>query len=430
MSIPLDNLYHFAESSIPGPATFYLFLPHGSKKIHDLVVFNSYSEEQLHLAPRIICHDQEPLNYDYYTDDKPEMQDRLTLINQVFKDDIGLEKFLYLKNLNLSLSLVQQGLSIYDNPILLHSELNSEELVKYESDGYIGAYWWCHGMIAREWYRYAEHDTRLDIRNIKKLFLIYSRGWTGSREYRLKFIELLIKYGLVEDCQISMLKQESNQTLYSYIFKNRKFDVDDRTMFDVVQACDIDADASADYDFHDIQSTFLSVVLETEFSGSRIHLTEKILRPIACGHPFIVAAGPGTCKVLERYGFKTFNGLINQSYDTETDSIARLEKICQAMLEIKKLSVSELRVWYAKVQEIANYNRTRFFSKDFFNCLATELKENLTNAYNQSLKTQGKNWLTNRKLIRTNKPGNWQQHLYRDNERIKMSKLRKLRLLS
>jgi hypothetical protein len=49
-------------------------------------------------------------------------------------------------------------------------------------------------------------------------------------------------------------------------------------------------------------------VAETVFD-TRIHLTEKTLRPIACGHPFILAAGPGSLKYLQTYGFRTFSPL-------------------------------------------------------------------------------------------------------------------------
>jgi hypothetical protein len=45
-------------------------------------------------------------------------------------------------------------------------------------------------------------------------------------------------------------------------------------------------------------------------------LTEKALRPIACGQPFILAATPGSLQYLRSYGFKTFSGYIDETYDT------------------------------------------------------------------------------------------------------------------
>jgi hypothetical protein len=88
--------------------------------------------------------------------------------------------------------------------------------------------------------------------------------------------------------------------------------------------------ASADYDPNDFINSEISVILETVFDDRRIHLTEKTLKPIACGHPFILAAGPGALEYIRSYGFKTFAPYIDESYDQETDSLKRLEKIEQS----------------------------------------------------------------------------------------------------
>ena len=51
--------------------------------------------------------------------------------------------------------------------------------------------------------------------------------------------------------------------------------------------------ASADFDIEDYNNTDIEVVLETLFDDTRWHLTEKALRPIACGQPFMFAATQG-----------------------------------------------------------------------------------------------------------------------------------------
>ena len=64
MSVPLDNLYHWVQSLAQHPVMLYVFRPHGSKDIFDLDLFDDrplpYTKP---LAPTIICHDQEPLNF-------------------------------------------------------------------------------------------------------------------------------------------------------------------------------------------------------------------------------------------------------------------------------------------------------------------------------------------------------------------------------
>ena len=66
MNIPLDNLYHWVESLVQHPMILYVFRPHGSKDIFDLSQFEDKPAIQykLSMAPVVICHDQEPLNFD------------------------------------------------------------------------------------------------------------------------------------------------------------------------------------------------------------------------------------------------------------------------------------------------------------------------------------------------------------------------------
>jgi pimeloyl-ACP methyl ester carboxylesterase len=67
-------------------------------------------------------------------------------------------------------------------------------------------------------------------------------------------------------------------------------------------------------------------VAETVFN-QKVHLTEKIFKPIVMLQPFIVFAGPGSLKYLQSYGFQTFSAIWDESYDEEVDSSTRLEKI-------------------------------------------------------------------------------------------------------
>jgi len=65
MNIPLDNLYHWVEGLAQHPMILYVFRPHCSKDIFDLTQFenNPAITYELSMAPMVICHDQEPLNF-------------------------------------------------------------------------------------------------------------------------------------------------------------------------------------------------------------------------------------------------------------------------------------------------------------------------------------------------------------------------------
>ena len=158
--------------------------------------------------------------------------------------------------------------------------------------------------------------------------------------------------------------------------------------------------ASADYSVDDILSTDISVILETVAAESKIHLTEKTLRPIACGHPFMLVAGPGSLEYLRSYGFKTFSPWINESYDSEPDIIKRMQLIVDEMVKISKLSLDQKENLLCHLKEIATFNKNHFFSKKFFNKIQTELVENLKSAIDKVKATQGKNYLSLIPLIK------------------------------
>jgi hypothetical protein len=229
----------------------------------------------------------------------------------------------------------------------------------YQDDGYIDVYYWCHAVIARDWYRFAEHDKRLSQnKNLTHDFLIYCRDWSGSREYRIKFQELLYNQNLIKNSITGIMKTNGDgANLENAAFKNINFIPNNNEFFDKLPDNNVLSSKSADYCARDFVSTHISVVLETIFDGPKIHLTEKILRPIACGHPFVLAAGPGSLEYLRSYGFKTFAPWIDESYDNETNSVRRLENIIDTMDSFSRLSPTNKQRVIDQLNTIADYKQ-------------------------------------------------------------------------
>jgi len=113
------------------------------------------------------------------------------------------------------------------------------------------------------------------------------------------------------------------------------------------------------------------------FDDSRLHLTEKILRPIACGQPFILAATQGSLAYLRDYGFKTFDGLIDETYDTIQDPLDRLKAIVAEMHRIAKLPDKEKTKLYSDLQAIAQQNKQLFFSPAWQQSIINEYQNNI-----------------------------------------------------
>jgi hypothetical protein len=363
MSIPLDRLYHYIESvaqDVYGDTIIYRFYPHGSKKFEDLNTVKDYADLDIYVQPQIFCNDQEPLNFEMYQhiSNRPaEVPDSL--------DD------LYKVNLR------KLPGNIFDKAVILHSEKNSAEVEKYQNNQFVPVYYWNHALLALDWFRYAQHVKKGPRTNFSQPFLIYNRAWSGTREYRLKFAELLISNNLKDCCRTSV-KLIDNGTHYqdcqhlSTIWRP-SIQLEEYFEDNITTPC-----FSADFELDDYTNTDIEVVLETLFDDQRVHLTEKILRPIAMGHPFILCSTPGSLQYLQSYGFQTFGSIIDESYDQIVDPVRRLEKIISVMQEIKNWQPGEKQVNIQKMQDISRYNKDRFFSSNFLNQICTELADNLS----------------------------------------------------
>lgn len=368
MTIPIDRLYHYIENilkDIHGDTVIYRFSPHGSKKLEDLKPLHHLDWITRLTAPPIVCHDQEPLNFEFYEN------------YPVFADTWSQwQKKYHCNQVNLKQS------NIFDATVLLHSEQRSADVEKYQQAGYIPVYYWSHAIIAQDWFRFAYHVQQR--KQIQKTFLIYNRSWAGTREYRVKFAELLHEKKLSHRCQTSfnLIDPEHNTHVDQHVFKNAVWKPC-KDMTDLYATNCMPSTSSADFNLEDYEATQVEVVLETLFDDSRWHLTEKTLRPIACGQPFILAATPGSLKYLQSYGFKTYHNIWDESYDSITDPYQRLLAIMNVMQEISDWDAETANKKIQQAQEIANFNKSHFFSSDFFVQVNVELTRNLTQAMNQ-----------------------------------------------
>jgi hypothetical protein len=62
--------------------------------------------------------------------------------------------------------------------------------------------------------------------------------------------------------------------------------------------------------------SLIYVPTETVYFGQRQHLTEKTFKAIALEMPFVLVAPAHSLEYLRSYGFKTFDGIFDESYDT------------------------------------------------------------------------------------------------------------------
>lgn len=75
------------------------------------------------------------------------------------------------------------------------------------------------------------------------------------------------------------------------------------------------------------QSAFCSIVTESKYEKPGANFSEKTLRSIYSGRPFILLAPQGTLKLLQSLGIKTFSDFWDESYDQIADPKKRLTSI-------------------------------------------------------------------------------------------------------
>jgi hypothetical protein len=108
-----------------------------------------------------------------------------------------------------------------------------------------------------------------------------------------------------------------------------------------------------------------------------LHLTEKTFKAIALEMPFMLIAPAGSLEYLRHYGFQTFEPIIDESYDQETDDIKRIEQVTQQLREFENLSIRERQAVHRACLPIVEHNYNHFYNGGFAEILWQELLQML-----------------------------------------------------
>ena len=232
-------------------------------------------------------------------------------------------------------------------------------------------YYFFHGFAALDWFRsyYAINYSKPVIKKYSKDFISFNRIITGDRAYRKDFIDQLRKNDLLDKGLISYGVTDEPVT-------------EDRLVIDHAQLPG-SASASIPIDMNRIDkignapdySAFWHIVTETVFYYDKLHLTEKIFKPIVSKQPFMLLAAPGNLEYLKSYGFKTFEGIIDESYDKIEDNDKRIEAVVDQIKWWCDLPDREKFAKMCVIESIVEYNFHHFYGK-FKEIITDELLDN------------------------------------------------------
>jgi hypothetical protein len=104
-------------------------------------------------------------------------------------------------------------------------------------------------------------------------------------------------------------------------------------------------------------STWLELVPETMYKDGYF-ITEKTVKPIVTGTPFLIVSSCGYLDYLRSMGFRTFEKLIDEKYDKHHRIQDRVTHLVNVLEHIVSTGAED---FYHQSQDILLHNRSRFF---------------------------------------------------------------------
>lgn len=86
---------------------------------------------------------------------------------------------------------------------------------------------------------------------------------------------------------------------------------------------------------------------------------------------FIVSSGQFYLKNLKKFGFKTFDNVIDESYDNEPDMAVRTKMIVDQVNLLSKLDPTQV---YMKIKDRVDYNKELILGTKWLDLMVYDLK--------------------------------------------------------
>jgi hypothetical protein len=115
------------------------------------------------------------------------------------------------------------------------------------------------------------------------------------------------------------------------------------------------------------QDTDISLISETCFYDDQLFITEKIYKAIANFHPFIIVGPTRSLEYLRSRGYRTFDTVWDESYDTVPNTPDKITAIVELLNSLNQIKMSDFERWKSMMlqcMEIAAYNERLFMSRN------------------------------------------------------------------
>lgn len=228
------------------------------------------------------------------------------------------------------------------------------------------------------------YRTNYEIVNRPKNYVCFNRA---IRPHRIELLDRLIEQNLVNNkCYYSLYDGDQSDGGISQILRYNRFsNVINDLDFVRTLRLNVDPDRTNPVDIRldDLQyydNSYFSVITETIYYDGEdyrnkikehivhekcIFLSEKVYKPMAMLHPFVLVASANTLQVLHERGFKTFHPYIDETYDTIEDDDERMVAIVNEIQRLSNQTDEEWLSWCMHIKPIVEHNQKRIYDQSY-----------------------------------------------------------------
>lgn len=228
-------------------------------------------------------------------------------------------------------------------------------------------YAWYHNKIGAKKYKREQ--------NIQKIFLCLNNRATW---YRQLLFYVFKQYNLLNKSYFSYIMENrfNEEDLFEYIHAqvgttyNRigsSIDISEiKSMIPYRVEFDSNINGHGDWGLTNnrfYNETFCSIVTESYHEEGDPFFTEKVFKPIASYHPFLLFASNQSLTYLRELGFETFSSVFNETYDTIPNTSLRFEALINEILRISKWTIEDCNHAVNLIEPILEHNANHFLNR-------------------------------------------------------------------
>ena len=308
-------------------------------------------------------------------------QINLEIINEITADHPAVFHMPYPYDSDFDL-MIEQAVSICPTVVILVSELHRDSTrfiinhqhtrIKYficgVIDGYANKFWMDWFITTCDFYKDTDTLTQLTPYKVKPRYFDLLLGW--RKPHRDIAYNFIVENNLIDKVIMTYLTDRSKTIDQQGIWE---VDIPNGTFNTITQVNllgkSITLSQLIPMDIYN-QSAY-TVVCETNYDNHYSFYTEKIAKPILAERLFIVFSGQHYLRNLRSLGFKTFDGIIDETYDSIEDNNLRFKSVCEQITYLINQPQDKI---LEQIRSITGHNKSVMLETDWYGDFARELR--------------------------------------------------------